>query len=110
MKAGLAQAESFCVYVKSEKFMQHMHGMIPELFNCWADPIAHLLLLKSSMDIPIQCYDKKVKQGHQNLSLHFTVIIALRNTYYLDQRDFQIGSRQVTFLGHVKHLTDKSLY
>ena len=26
-----------------------MHGMIPLLFSCWADPVAHLLLLKSSM-------------------------------------------------------------
>ena len=48
MKAGLAQAESCCVYVKPEKFTQHMHGMIPKLFDCWAYPDAHLLLLKSS--------------------------------------------------------------
>ena len=26
-----------------------MHGIIPQLFDCWADPVAHLLLLKSSM-------------------------------------------------------------
>ena len=31
--------------------MQKMHGIIPQLFDCWADPVAHLLLLKSSMDI-----------------------------------------------------------
>ena len=29
--------------------MQHMHGIIPLLLDCWADPVAHLLLLKSSM-------------------------------------------------------------
>ena len=29
--------------------MQHMHGIIPKLFDCWANPVAHLLLLKSSM-------------------------------------------------------------
>ena len=29
--------------------MQQMHGIIPQLFDCWADPVAHLLLLKSSM-------------------------------------------------------------
>ena len=45
MKAGLAQAESCCVYVKPEKFMQHMDGIIPQLFDCWAN---HLLLIKSS--------------------------------------------------------------
>ena len=38
MKAG-------CVYVKSE----NMHGIIPQLFDCWADPAGHLLLLKSSI-------------------------------------------------------------
>ena len=26
-----------------------MHGIIPQLFDCWADPDGHLLLLKSSM-------------------------------------------------------------
>ena len=29
--------------------MQHMRGIIPLLFNCWADPVAHLLLLKHYM-------------------------------------------------------------
>ena len=43
MKAGSAQAESCCVYVKPEKIMQHMYGIIPYLFDCWADPVAHLL-------------------------------------------------------------------
>ena len=28
-----------------------MHGIIPKLFDCWAGPVAHLLLLKSSMFI-----------------------------------------------------------
>ena len=49
MKAGSAQAESYCVYVKPEKFMQHMHGIIPKLFDCWADPVAHLLLLTKEL-------------------------------------------------------------
>ena len=26
-----------------------MHDIIPKLFDCWADPVAHLLLVKSSM-------------------------------------------------------------
>ena len=26
-----------------------MHGIIPKLFDFWANPVAHLLLLKSSM-------------------------------------------------------------
>ena len=54
MKAGSAQAESCCVYIKSEKIMQHMHGIIPKLFDCWTDPVVHLPLLKSSTDGPIR--------------------------------------------------------
>ena len=50
MKAGLAQAESCCVYVKPKKMMKHMHGITPCLFDCCTDPVVHLLLLKSSMD------------------------------------------------------------
>ena len=49
MKAGLAQAKSCFVYVKPEKFMLHMHDIIQYLFDCWADPVAHLLLPKRSM-------------------------------------------------------------
>ena len=49
-KAGSAQAESCCVYVKPEIFLQHIHDILPKLLDCWADPVAHLLLLKSSMD------------------------------------------------------------
>ena len=49
MKAVTAQAESCCVYVKPPKIRHHMHGKIPQLFDCWAHPLAHLLLLKSSM-------------------------------------------------------------
>ena len=48
MKAGSAQVESGCVYVKPKKIMQQMHGLIPQLFDCWADPVAHLLLLKKA--------------------------------------------------------------
>ena len=31
--------------------MLGMNGKIPQLFDCWADPVVHLLLLKSSMDL-----------------------------------------------------------
>ena len=31
------------------KIMQHMHDNIPYKFNCWADPVVHLIILKSSM-------------------------------------------------------------
>ena len=29
--------------------MQHMYGNIPHMFDCWVDPVLHLLLLKSAM-------------------------------------------------------------
>ena len=45
--AVAAQAESCCVYVKPKKIMPPMHGNI--LFGYWALPMAHLLILKSSM-------------------------------------------------------------
>ena len=64
MNAGLAQAESCCVYVKPEKIMQHMHGIIPKLFYCWADPVAHLLLLKSSMTELLRPHSENLLFGH----------------------------------------------
>ena len=45
----IRQAKSCFVYIKAENFMQHIHGIIPLLFDCWADPAVHLLLLKSYM-------------------------------------------------------------
>ena len=45
----IGQAESCCVYLKPQKIMQPMHGIILQMFDCWADPVVHLLLLKSSM-------------------------------------------------------------
>ena len=49
MKAVSAQVERCCVYVKPQKIMHYMHGIIPWLFDSWANPVVHLLLLKSSM-------------------------------------------------------------
>ena len=36
-----------------KKGMQNMHGNITYLFDFWADPFVHLLLLKSSMVEPV---------------------------------------------------------
>ena len=51
MKAGQAQAKSSCVYVKPQNIMQHMHGIIPQLFGCGAYPVVHLLLLSSLITV-----------------------------------------------------------
>ena len=40
--------------------IQHMHGNIPYMFDCWADPVVHLLLLKSSMAEAIGYTDKEI--------------------------------------------------
>ena len=52
MKAVQAQVISCCVYDKP-KNMQHMNRNIPYTFVCWADPGVHILLLKSSLDRPL---------------------------------------------------------
>ena len=44
-----AQAGSTCVYVKPPKITQHMDGIIPYMFDCYADPVVQLLLLQISM-------------------------------------------------------------
>ena len=49
MNAVSAQAESCWVRFKLPKIVQHMHVIIPYMFDCWPNPVAHLLLLKSSM-------------------------------------------------------------
>ena len=37
-----------------QKIMQPMHGTIPNMFDCWANPVVHFLLLKSSIARIIQ--------------------------------------------------------
>ena len=49
MKVVSAQVVNCCVYDKTLKVVQHMHGNIQHIFDCWADPVVHLLALKSSM-------------------------------------------------------------
>ena len=36
--------------------MQQIHGKIPNMFDYWANPVVHLLQLKSSMPNPDQAY------------------------------------------------------
>ena len=48
MKAVSVQLVRRCVYDKPQKIMQHVDGIIPNMFDCWADPVVHLLLPKSS--------------------------------------------------------------
>ena len=40
------------------KNMQHIHGIFPFMFDCWADPVVHLLLVKSSMIVYYRWYQK----------------------------------------------------
>ena len=49
----------------TQKIMQHMYGTIPYLFACWADPVVHLLLLKSSC-FQIALFSKILKVLHLN--------------------------------------------
>ena len=44
-----AQVVSCCVHDKPPKIMQHMHGNILYMFDCWTNLVVHLLLLKSSL-------------------------------------------------------------
>ena len=63
VKAVSTQVVSCCVYDKSKRIMQHMHGNIPYLFDLCADPCVHLLLLKSFMGELLlcnQCDQKKI--------------------------------------------------
>ena len=48
MQAAFAHVVSCWVFEKTVK-MFSKHGNIPYMFDCWHDPIVHLLLLKSSM-------------------------------------------------------------
>ena len=38
-----------CLCQTPKKIMQDMHGITPYKFDCWANPVVHLLLLKCSM-------------------------------------------------------------
>ena len=40
---------------KIEKNLQHTLGIIQYMFDCWTDPVVHLLLLKSPIVRPYDC-------------------------------------------------------
>ena len=51
----MAQAVSCCANVKpTQKIMQQMHGIIQYMFDCWADPVVYLVLLKSFMILAME--------------------------------------------------------
>ena len=48
MNAVSTLGVSYCVFDKQKK-IQDMHGNVLYLFDYWADPVVHLILLKGSM-------------------------------------------------------------
>ena len=48
MKAFIGSNGKLFFYDKLQKIRKHMLDNIPYMFDYWADPVVHLLLLKSS--------------------------------------------------------------
>ena len=48
MKAVSSQAESCCIDVKLNEFVQHMYGI---MLDCWDDPAVHLLSILVSSGV-----------------------------------------------------------
>ena len=77
-----------CVYDKSKKIMQHMHGIIPQLFDFWANPVAHLLLLKSSM---VRCRIGRLRSCHKIIFERITFLcLTLNNILKLNDSFLQL--------------------
>ena len=83
MKAVLAQAERCYFNVKPPKIMQHIHGIIPFMFDSWTHPVVHLLLRKSSTSRAILL----VRQSRPNRHLGSVLnrpdfrLIRIKNNY-----------------------------
>ena len=45
----ISQSGKLLCLCQTPKNMHHMNATIPYMFDCWADPVVYLLLLKSSM-------------------------------------------------------------
>ena len=73
MKAVSVQLVRRCVYDKPQKIMQHVDGIIPNMFDCWADPVVHLLLPKSSTTSGIGS-DRSVNWATANLYSSYEAI------------------------------------
>ena len=56
-----AQVVSCCGLRTTKKSLQHTHSHIPHMFDHWADPVVHLLLLKSSL--PMSNFDKQTEEA-----------------------------------------------
>ena len=67
MEVVSAQVVSCCVYDMPTKIMQHMHGNIPQMLDCWADAVVvHLLLLKSCTDWTFESSKGETKRAGKN--------------------------------------------
>ena len=49
VKAASTPSGKLLCFDKPKKITQYMHGNILCMFDCWAEPVVHLLLLKSFM-------------------------------------------------------------
>ena len=63
MKAVLAQVVSCCVFDKWKKIIQDMHDNVVYMFDCCADPVVHLLLLKRFMVWQSNCDSTKLTEA-----------------------------------------------
>ena len=60
-----------------------MHCIIPQLYDCWVDPVAHLLLLKSSMGHHYMCQESLLgvwRVEKENLSQFVAPLMAFSVT------------------------------
>ena len=48
-----------------KKIMQHVQSIIRHMFDCWANPLVHLLILNSSMELLLVVIGAaKKEKGH----------------------------------------------
>ena len=84
MKAVSAQEESCCVYAKLPKIMQHMHGVIPYMFDCWAIQFFISLNKRAQRprpcnEVPKEANESKIKiPKSEKTNLNFAILASFK--------------------------------
>ena len=75
MKAHIGPSGKLWCLWQTIKIMQHMHGNIPYMLDCWANPVVHLLQLTSSMVEELRGCELEREEAKFNLTWLFKIIL-----------------------------------
>ena len=69
----------------TDKLTQHAHSNIPHIFDHWADPVVHLLLLQCSLALESECLTKYYFVNHSTVVYYDPLAFTARVRFFKNE-------------------------